>query len=192
MTHSLSLLLQVADPQLPPSPGMFILFGLIKAVVAFGIYMLCVAYTTLLERRLAGFIQDRIGPNRVGPQGLLQPIADGLKNFMKEETLPGSANKVMFVLAPAFAFIPAMITWAVIPFGAPLPIPGVGLISMAVADLPVGFLFTLAISSLGVYGITIAGWSSNNKYALLGGLRARRMSALTVLLVSQPVGLAGR
>ncbi|HEY3286686.1 MAG TPA: NADH-quinone oxidoreductase subunit NuoH [Gemmatimonadaceae bacterium] len=199
MTHSLSLLLQVADPQLPPSTGMFILFGLIKAGVAFGLYMLCVAYTTLLERRVAGWIQDRIGPNRVGPQGLLQPIADGVKNFMKEEALPGGANTALFILAPALAFIPAMITWAVLPFGAPLPIPGVGLISMAVADLPVGFLFILAISSLGVYGLTIAGWSSNNKYALLGGLRASAqmisyeiamgMSTVCVLLLAGNVNL---
>jgi NADH-quinone oxidoreductase subunit H len=178
---------------------MFILFGLIKAGVAFGIYMLCVAYTTLLERRVAGWIQDRIGPNRVGPQGLLQPIADGVKNFMKEEALPGGANTALFILAPALAFIPAMITWAVLPFGAPLPIPGVGLISMAVADLPVGFLFILAISSLGVYGLTIAGWSSNNKYALLGGLRASAqmisyeiamgMSTVCVLLLAGNVNL---
>lgn len=199
MTHSLALLLQVADPQLPPSAGMFILFGLIKAGVAFGIYMLCVAYTTLLERRVAGWIQDRIGPNRVGPQGLLQPIADGVKNFMKEEMMPGGANKALFILAPAIAFIPAMITWAVIPFAAPLPIPGVGLVSMAVADLPVGFLFILAISSLGIYGITIAGWSSNNKYALLGGLRASAqmisyeiamgMSTVCVLLLAGNVNL---
>jgi NADH-quinone oxidoreductase subunit H len=199
MMHSLPLLLQVADPQMSPSPGMFILFGLIKAGVAFGIYMGCVAYTTLLERRVAGWIQDRIGPNRVGPQGLLQPIADGVKNFMKEEALPATANKALFVMAPAIAFVPAMITWAVIPFAAPLPIPGVGLISMAVADLPIGFLFILAISSLGVYGLTIAGWSSNNKYALLGGLRASAqmisyeiamgMSTVCVLLLAGNVNL---
>jgi NADH-quinone oxidoreductase subunit H len=195
----MALLLQVADPQLPPSAGMFILFGAIKAGVAFGIYMLCVAYTTLLERWLAAWIQDRLGPNRAGPKGILQPIADGIKNFMKEETLPAAANKTLFILAPAIAFIPAMLTWAVIPFAAPLPIPGVGLVSMAVADLPVGFLFTLAIGSLGVYGITIAGWSSNNKYALLGGMRASAqmisyeiamgMSTVCVLLLAGNVNL---
>ncbi len=199
MTHALFALLQVADPQRSPTDGMFILFGLIKAVAAFGIYMLCVAYTTLAERRVAGWIQDRLGPNRVGWEGFLQPIADGVKNFMKEEALPGSGNTVLFILAPAMAFVPAMITWAVIPFGSPLPVPGVGLVDMVVADLPVGFLFTLAISSLGVYGITIAGWSSNNKYALLGGLRASAqmisyeiamgMSTVCVLLLAGNVNL---
>ncbi|MBI2408942.1 MAG: NADH-quinone oxidoreductase subunit NuoH [Gemmatimonadetes bacterium] len=178
---------------------MFILFGAIKAGVAFGIYMLCVAYTTLLERWLAAWIQDRLGPNRAGPKGILQPIADGIKNFMKEETLPAAASKTLFVLAPAIAFIPAMLTWAVIPFAAPLPIPGVGLVSMAVADLPIGFLFTLAVGSLGVYGITIAGWSSNNKYALLGAMRASAqmisyeiamgMSTVCVLLLAGNVNL---
>jgi len=200
MNHMTALLLQVADPQMPPTQGMFVLFGLIKAGVAFGVYMLCVAYTTLLERWLAAWIQDRIGPNRAGPKGLLQPIADGIKNFMKEEALPGGANKVLFILAPAIAFVPAMLTWAVIPFASPLPVPGVGLIDMAVADLPVGFLFILAISSLGVYGITIAGWSSNNKYALLGGLRASAqmisyeiamgMSTVCVLLLVGNVNLS--
>jgi NADH-quinone oxidoreductase subunit H len=199
MTHTMSLLLQVADPQLPPTMGWFVLLGLAKAVVVFGIYMLCVAYTTLAERRVAAWIQDRLGPNRVGWEGFLQPIADGLKNFMKEEALPGGVNKPLFLLAPAMAFIPAMITWAVIPFASPLPIPGVGLVDMVVADLPVGFLFTLAISSLGVYGITIAGWSSNNKYALLGGLRASAqmisyeiamgMSTVCVLLLAGNVNL---
>lgn len=199
MTHSLALLLQFADPQLPPSTGMFVLLGLVKAAVAFGVYMGAVAYTTLLERKVAAWIQDRIGPNRVGPQGLLQPIADGVKNFMKEEMLPARANKVLFILAPALAFVPAMITWAVIPFAAPVPIPGVGLISMAVADLPIGFLFSLAISSLGIYGITLAGWASNNKYALLGGLRASAqmvsyeiamgMSTVAVLLIAGNVNL---
>lgn len=199
MTHSLALLLQFADPQLPPSTGMFVLLGLVKAAVAFGVYMGAVAYTTLLERKVAAWIQDRIGPNRVGPQGLLQPIADGVKNFMKEEMLPARANKVLFILAPALAFVPAMITWAVIPFAAPVPIPGVGLISMAVAELPIGFLFSLAISSLGIYGITLAGWASNNKYALLGGLRASAqmvsyeiamgMSTVAVLLIAGNVNL---
>lgn len=200
MSHPMSLLLQAVDPQLPPSQGMFVLFGLIKAAVAFGLYMGFVAYTTLLERWLAAWIQDRIGPNRAGPKGLLQPIADGIKNFMKEEAIPARANKALFILAPAIAFVPAMLTWAVIPFASPLPIPGVGLIDMAVADLPIGFLFTLAISSLGVYGVTIAGWSSNNKYALLGGLRASAqmisyeiamgMSTVCVLLLAGNVNLS--
>ena len=135
----------------------------------------------------------------MGPQGIFQVLADGVKNFMKEETLPGGANKVMFILAPALAFIPALVTWAVIPFASPLPVPGVGLIDMVVANLPIGFLFTLSISSLGVYGLTIAGWSSNNKYALLGGLRASAqmisyeiamgMSTVCVLLLAGNVGL---
>jgi len=197
--HSSLLLLQVATGQLPPTMGWFVVFALIKLVAAFSIYMTCVAYTTFAERRIAAWIQDRHGPNRVGPQGIFQVLADGVKNFMKEETLPGGANKVMFLLAPALAFIPALVTWAVIPFASPLPVPGVGLIDMVVADLPIGFLFTLAISSLGVYGITIAGWSSNNKYALLGGLRASAqmisyeialgMSTVCVLLLAGNVNL---
>ncbi len=199
MMHHTSLLLQVASGQLPPTMGWFVVFAIIKMLVAFGIYLVCVAYTTFAERRIAAWIQDRHGPNRVGPQGIFQVLADGVKNFMKEETLPGGANKVMFILAPALAFIPALVTWAVIPFASPLPVPGVGLIDMVVANLPIGFLFTLSISSLGVYGLTIAGWSSNNKYALLGGLRASAqmisyeiamgMSTVCVLLLAGNVGL---
>src|SRR5207245_2117339 len=143
--------------------------------------------------------QDRLGPNRVGPQGLLQPAADGLKSLLKEETLPAQADKVLFLLAPAISFTPALLTFAVIPFAAPLPTPW-GDVPMVVADLPVGFLYILAISSLGVYGITLAGWSSNNKYALLGGLRASAqmisyeialgMSSVAVLLLSGNVTLS--
>jgi NADH-quinone oxidoreductase subunit H len=106
-----------------------------------------------------------------GKDGWLQPAADGLKNIMKEETYPEQANKPLFVLAPALAFIPALMTFAVIPFAAPWP-TNHGAVSMVVADLPIGFLFVLAISSMGVYGIALAGWASNSKYALLGGLRA--------------------
>ena len=167
----LPMLLQAAWPQLPPSTGVFIVASLVKMVAVFTVYMVAVAYSTFAERRISAWIQDRHGPNRVGPWGLLQVAADGVKNFMKEETYPNDANKPIFILAPALAFIPAMVTWAVIPFASPWGSPW-GRIEMVVADLPVGFLFTLAISSLGVYGITLAGWSSNNKYALLGGLRA--------------------
>src|SRR5260370_24120474 len=116
-------------------------------------------------------MQDRLGPNRVGPQGLLQPAADGLKNLLKEETLPAAADKVLFVLAPAMSFVPALLTFAVIPFAAPLPTPW-GVVDMVVANLPIGFLYILAFGSLGVYGILLAAWSYNNKYGLLGGLRA--------------------
>jgi len=167
-------------------------------LIVFTVYMVGVAMLTLAERKISAWIQDRHGPNRVG-YGWLQPAADGVKNIMKEETYPDAANLPLFILAPAVSFIPAMITWAVIPFASPLPTPW-GRIDMVVADLPVGFLFCLAISSLGVYGIVLAGWSSNNKYALLGGLRssaqmisyeiAMGMSTVCVLLLSGNVSLS--
>jgi len=162
----------------------FMLLSVLKMLVVFGVVLVSVALLTLLERKLSAWIQNRIGPNRAGPGGLLQPAADGLKNMLKEEVMPAKANPILFTMAPAMAFIPAMLLSGVIPFAAPwainfdftLPLLGrfvhQGLMPMIVADLPVGFLFVLAISSLGVYGIVIAGWSSNNKYSMLGGLRA--------------------
>jgi NADH-quinone oxidoreductase subunit H len=154
----------------PVAGAAFVWISLIKILVVFAGILTLVALWTLVERRGAGFIQNRLGPNRVGPQGILQPAADGLKNFLKEETLPPFADRFLFVLAPMLAFTPALITFAVVPFAAPLPTPW-GLVNSAIADLPVGFLYILAIGSLGVYGVVLAGWSSNNKYSLLGGLR---------------------
>ncbi|MDQ8161731.1 MAG: NADH-quinone oxidoreductase subunit NuoH [Gemmatimonadota bacterium] len=188
-----------ADPQQPPTAiGTYVLASCVKIVVVFGVYMVGVALLTLAERKLAAWIQDRRGPNRAGPGGILQPVADGIKNFMKEETDPAHADRWLFLLAPALAFIPAMLTWAVLPLASSLPTPW-GLIDMSIAPLPVGFLFTLAISSLGVYGIVLAGWSSNNKYALLGGLRssaqmisyeiAMGMSTIPVILLAGNVSL---
>lgn len=188
-----------ADPQAAPtSISTFVAASVVKILLFFGVYLVTVALLTLLERKLAAWFQDRRGPNRTGPGGILQPVADGIKNFMKEETNPVFADRWLFIVAPALAFIPAMMTWAVLPFAAPLPTPW-GLIDMAIAPLPVGFLFTLAISSLGVYGIVLAGWSSNNKYALLGGLRssaqmisyeiAMGMSTIPVLLLAGNVSL---
>ena len=196
--HGFSLLLQAADPNLPPiSGGPFFLFTIVKLIIIFTIYMVGVALLTLAERKISAWIQDRHGPNRVG-KGWLQPAADGLKNFMKEETMPAGVNKPLFVLAPILCFIPALTAWCVIPFGAPMPTRW-GRIDLVVADLPVGFLFILAITSLGVYGIVLAGWSSNNKYALLGGLRSSAqmisyeismgMSTIPVLLLAGNVSL---
>jgi NADH-quinone oxidoreductase subunit H len=172
--------------------------AVIKMLVIFTVYMIGVAMLTLAERKISAWIQDRHGPNRVGWHGLLQPAADGLKNIMKEETYPSAANLPLFVLAPALSFIPALITWAVIPFAAPLQTRW-GLVDMALAPLPIGFLFILAISSLGVYGIVLAGWASNNKYALLGGLRSSAqmvsyeismgMATIPVLLLAGNVSL---
>ena len=184
----------------PPLPfWVFIISTVVKMIIVFTVYMVGVALLTLAERKISAWIQGRLGPNRVGGKlGLLQPAADGVKNIMKEETLPTHVNKPIFMLAPMLAFIPAMVAWAVIPFGAPWDSKW-GRIPMVVADLPVGFLFTLAISSLGVYGIVLAGWSSNNKYALLGGLRssaqmisyeiAMGMSLIPVLLLAGNVTL---
>ena len=176
----------------------FLITSIIKIIVVFTALMVGIAFLTWLERRVCAWMQDRLGPNRVGPQGLLQPAADGLKNLVKEETLPAEADKVLFMLAPAISFVPALLTFAVIPFAAPLPTPW-GDVDMVVANLPVGFLYILAFGSLGVYGIVLAGWSSNNKYALLGGLRASAqmisyeialgMSTVAVLLLAGNVTL---
>jgi len=173
--------------------------SVIKVFVVFNLIMVGVALLTLLERRVCAWMQDRLGPNRVGPQGLFQPAADGLKNFLKEETSPAMADKALFTLAPIVSFVPALLTFGVIPFAAPLPTKW-GLVPMVVADLPVGFLYILAISSLGVYGIVLAGWASNNKYALLGGLRASAqmisyeialgMSTVAVILLAGNVTLS--
>src|SRR5262245_54130657 len=161
----------------------FLIASSIKIIVVFTVLMLTVAMLTLMERKVSAWMQDRLGPNRVGPGGLLQPIADGLKNILKEETYPTAASRVYFILAPMISIVPALITFAVIPFAAPLPVPGVGLVEMILADLPIGILYVLALTSLGVYGIVMAGWSSNNKYAFLGGLRA------SAQMVSYEVGL---
>ena len=149
----------------------FVAIGAVKVIAVFSVVMLGVAYMTLAERRVSAFIQDRLGPNRVGPFGLLQPIADGIKNFIKEETMPGTASKAYFILGPTLAIMPAVVTFAVIPVASPLPTP-VGTVDMIVADVPIGILYILALSSLAVYGIVLSGWASNNKYAFLGGLRA--------------------
>ena len=149
----------------------FFWISLIKMLVAFVVTLLTVAMWTLAERRFAAFMQDRLGPNRVGPLGLLQTIADGLKNFIKEETMPGEASRFYFVLAPILALAPSFVLFAVIPWAAPLPTPW-GVVDMIVADVPMGILYVLAFSSLGVYGLFLAGWSSANKYSFLGGLRA--------------------
>jgi len=121
-----------------------------------------VAYLTLAERKIIGYMQVRIGPNRVGPWGLLQPIADGVKLVLKEIILPSSANRFLFVLGPILTFAPALAAWAVMPFGDEL----------VLADVNAGLLYILAITSMGVYGVIIAGWASNSKYAFLGALRS--------------------
>ncbi|MEX2552431.1 MAG: NADH-quinone oxidoreductase subunit NuoH, partial [Actinomycetota bacterium] len=180
------------------SPFWFLVTSAIKVVATFTLLMLSVAYATLAERRVSAWIQDRMGPNRVGPFGLLQPIADGIKNFLKEETMPGQASKFYFVLGPMLSIMPALVIFAVIPFAAPLPTP-VGPVEMIVADVPIGILYVLALSSLGVYGLVLGGWASNNKYAFLGGLRASAqmvsyevalgLSLVTVLMLAGNVTL---
>jgi len=152
--------------------------------------MLSVAYLTLWERKLIGWIQIRIGPNRVGPAGLLQPVADGVKLLFKEIILPANASKGLFILAPVLLLVPAIAAWAVIPF-AP---------QVVLADIDAGLLYILALSSMGVYGVIVAGWASNSKYAFLGALRsaaqmvsyelAMGFALVVVLMVSGSLNLS--
>src|SRR5687768_2353142 len=152
--------------------------------------MLAVAYLTLWERKLIGWIQIRLGPNRVGPWGLLQPIADGVKLLMKEIILPTNANKGLFILAPVLMIMPALAAWAVIPFSP----------TLVLADINAGLLYIMALSSMGVYGVIVAGWASNSKYAFLGAMRsaaqmvsyelAMGFALVVVLMVSGSLNLS--
>src|SRR5438067_4592971 len=146
----------------------FVLISLLKIVgIVFLVILPMVSYAVYAERRVSALIQDRIGPNRVGPAGLFQPIADAAKFLLKEDLTPAHVNKFYYWLAPCLAMVPAITTIAVVPFGSTLfGIP------MVIADINVGVLFVFAIASLGVYGIVIAGWASNSKYPFLGGVRS--------------------
>ncbi len=146
----------------------FALFSLLKIVIAvFAVVLPLVAYSVVAERRISAWIQDRVGPNRVGPWGLLQPAADGLKFILKEDFTPAYVRKVYFWLAPAVSMVPALLTLAVIPFGTKI-----GNQPAVIADLNVGILYTFGIVSLSVYGIVLAGYASNSKYPFLGGIRS--------------------
>lgn len=149
----------------------FLIESAVKVVVVFGVLLGCVAYTTLLERKLLGRIQVRFGPNRVGPFGLLQPLADGLKFFFKEDVVPKNVDKPIFILAPIISLIPAICIVAVIPFGPKVVLFGRE-IFLRITDINVGILYILALSGVGAYGVLLGGWASNNKYGLLGSLRS--------------------
>lgn len=147
---------------------------IIKAIIAgsvFGITLLIATYSTYAERKVAAVMQDRVGPNRAGPFGLLQPLADAVKMFMKEELIPSVSNKWLFIAGPCIAMLTACMTGAVIPWGGPLTIGG-QTFDLQVTDLNIGILYLFGIVSLGVYGIMIGGWASNNKFSLIGAIRA--------------------
>jgi NADH-quinone oxidoreductase subunit H len=149
----------------------FFLWSLAKVIVVTVVLLMGVAYTVLLERKLVGRIQNRWGPSRVGPFGLLQPLVDGAKNFLKEDLIPTAVYKPLYLLAPIISLTCALISIAVVPFGEPQAGPH-GLDLFEISNLNIGLLVILGITSIGVYGIALAGWSSNNKYSLLGSLRS--------------------
>ncbi len=149
----------------------YIIYKLILVSAIFGITLLIAMYSTYFERKVAAFIQDRIGPDRAGPFGLLQPLADGVKFFMKEEIIPNVSNKTLFILGPCIAMITALMAGVVIPWGGSLEINGIQY-SLQIADINIGILYIFAVVSIGVYGIMIGGWASNNKFSLLGAIRA--------------------
>ena len=148
-----------------------ILIKIVLVVIIFAISLLIALYSTYAERKVAAFFQDRLGPNRAGPWGLLQPFADGIKMFLKEEIIPTNASAFLFIAGPSLSILTACIGSAVIPWGQKLTI-GSFVIDLQVADINVGVLYILGVVSLGVYGVMIGGWASNNKYSLLGAIRA--------------------
>lgn len=148
---------------------------IVKAIISTGVLVTGFAYMTYTERKVAALLQTRIGPNRAGPFGLLQPAADGLKLIFKEEFVPGYADKVMYILAPIITVIPALIILAVVPWGPKVAVPWRAPddpMPLGLTDINVGMLYILSVASIAVYGITLAGWASNSKYAIFGGIRA--------------------
>lgn len=186
----LSTIQQFGEGLIGPT-AWYVVWTLIKILCIAIPIILCVAYLTYWERKMIGFMHVRRGPTRVGYRGLLQPFADVFKLLTKEIIVPANANRLLFVLAPVVTLMPALAAWAVMPFGP----------EMVLADVNAGLLYILAITSLGVYGVVVAGWSSNSKYALLGGLRAAAQVLsyelaigfvlVTVLLVSGTLNLSG-
>ncbi len=167
-----------------------VIIALIKIIVVVYVAMMVTDLILILaERRISAFIQDRLGPNRVGPQGILQPLADGLKFLLKEEVIPNHVDRFLYLLAPAIILTPALMTFAVVPFGDQISTYIAGhlvTIRFQIADLDVGILYIVAVASLGVYGLVVGGYASNNKYSLLGGLR----SSAQMISYELPMGLA--
>ena len=166
----------------------FIVVPLVKIVVILAVLLLIVAYLTFAERKILAYMQVRLGPNRVGPKGWLQPIADAFKLLVKEDLVPAKAEKLVFMLAPGLIIIPALLVWSVIPFAPKTTL--FGLLEQPIApyltDVNIGLLFLLAVSGVGVYGVILGGWSSNNKFSLMGGLR----SAAQMVSYEVPMGFA--
>ncbi len=182
------------------SVGWFVVISIIKIVIALVILLTIVAYTVLLERKLVGHIQNRWGPSRVGPFGLLQPLADGLKFIFKEDLTPPYVNRPLYLLAPILSLTLALTSIAVIPVGGWITVRGLR-IPLQITDMNVALLIILGITSMGVYGVALAGWSSNSKYSLLGSLRASAqmvsyevalgLSLVGVLILSGTFSLRG-
>jgi NADH-quinone oxidoreductase subunit H len=175
-----------------------ILEKFILITVIFAVSLVVAMYSTLAERKIAGYLQDRVGPNRAGPGGILQPLADGVKMFLKEEIIPAQANKFLFIAGPSLAIMTACIGSAVIPWGDKIVIFG-STVDLQVTDINVGILYIFGVVSLGVYGIMIGGWASNNKFSLMGAIRAASqnisyeiamgLSIISLLMVSQSLSL---
>ncbi len=166
-----------------------LVWALLKIVLIIAPLLLCVAYLTFWERKVIGWMQVRIGPNRVGPWGLIQPIADGVKLLLKEVLIPTGSDKSVFLIAPMFAFAPALAAWAVVPFND----------TLVLANVNASLLYIMSVTSIGVYGIILAGWASNSKYAFLGGMRSAAqmisyeismgLALVVVLMVSNSLNL---
>jgi len=149
----------------------YIIYKLILVIIVFTVTLLIAMYSTYAERKVAGFLQDRLGPNRAGPYGILQPVADAVKMFMKEEMIPSVSNKALFIIGPGLCMLTACMTGVIIPWGTSLTLFGENY-SLQITDLNIGILYLFGVLSVGVYGIMIGGWASNNKYSLLGAMRA--------------------